>query len=184
MYVCAERALSPGPATGPDLTTQPLSTVAHPVGDSSSGDGRDIGGNSNASRMAIDADDHLALINSANDAMEPGHREAVTPAEMTVVVGLVNLPLVVLYVAVYSLAGRWDTYVREPIEHNGCGGTLRAVLYLWTLQGVMYWAHYLSFYWVAKQGSSVAAGVNKVCLQPAIMAASPCLFSVRPRHNH
>jgi hypothetical protein len=25
----------------------------------------------------------------------------------------------------------------------------------------MYWAHYLSFYWVAKQGSSVAAGVNK-----------------------
>ena len=40
----------------------------------------------------------------------------------------------------------------------------------------MYWAHYLSFYWVAKQGSSVAAGVNKAIQGTTIFTLSHLFF--------
>ena len=40
----------------------------------------------------------------------------------------------------------------------------------------MYWAHYLSFYWVAKQGSSVAAGVNKAIQGTTIFTLSHFFF--------
>lgn len=75
-----------------------------------------------------------------------------------------------------ELVLRWDSYVAEPIEHNGCGGTFESVAYLWCLQSVMYWAHYLSFYWVAKQGSSVAAGVNKAIQGTTIFTLSHLFF--------
>ena len=40
----------------------------------------------------------------------------------------------------------------------------------------MYWAHFFSFFWVAKQGSSVAAGVNKAIQGTTIFTLSHIFF--------
>ena len=82
-------------------------------------------------------------------AREPGDEEGeqdegVTPAEIVTIVGLINLPVVLLYIIGFSLSGHWDEYVAEPIARNGCGGTAWSVFWLWALQAFMYWAHYLS----------------------------------------
>ena len=120
----------------------------------------------------------------SGSAREPGdgpeeeeeEDEGVTPAEIVTIVGLINLPAVLLYIIGFSLSGHWSEYVAEPIARNGCGGTAWSVFWLWALQAFMYWAHYLSFYWVAKQGSAVAAGVNKAIQGTTIFTLSHLFF--------
>ena len=190
MYVCAEHALSPSSSKPPAATPTP-ETVAHPLLDLA-----DTTRLEERSTEKVADPEARALLDTAFELIDElraeiavltkngggaGRRlgdalEPVTPAEMTAVVGLVNLPLVLLYVAAYSLAGRWDDFVSEPIEHNGCGGTYRNVAFLWVMQGFMYWAHFFSFFWVTKQGSAVAAGVNKAIQGTTIFTLSHIFF--------
>eukprot|EP01052_Picozoa_sp_SAG31_P013539 SAG31_NODE_816_length_11865_cov_38.805116_6_plen_254_part_00 len=114
--------------------------------------------------------------NQASAADLQGEPEMLThrpdAAELCTLVGLVNLPLALIYVSVFTAAGHWSDYVSEPISHNGCGGTVAIVVALWLLQAAMYWAHYLSFYYTVAGASSVAAGVNKAVQGTTIFTLS------------
>ena len=76
-----------------------------------------------------------------------------------------------IYVLVYFEAGEWKTWVLEPIQkvcttdagmHPKllCQGDM-TIFYIWLALALIFWLHYITFYYCTGLGSSVASGVNK-----------------------
>ena len=89
----------------------------------------------------------------SGESMAPD--EPITANELCGVVGLINLLLTGSYIAVYSILGEWDSIVVEPIAEKG--GDTKMVAILWSVQALVYYAHYASFYQCILSSNSVAA---------------------------
>eukprot|EP01047_Picozoa_sp_COSAG01_P053596 COSAG01_NODE_5762_length_4048_cov_3.069385_1_plen_487_part_00 len=97
--------------------------------------------------------------------------------------GLIGAVLTAMYISIYSLAGRWGTWVegykndtmtRSKGQYEGGSDSLVAIL--WVVIGVIYWLHYLTFYYCTGLASSVASGVNKSAQATLVFVGSHLLF--------
>jgi drug/metabolite transporter (DMT)-like permease len=107
MYVCAEHALSTNPnAETEAVVARPSRDAAHTeqLGRVADPEARAL--LESAFELIDELKEELSSLSTKGVGQRSHAAGPVTPAEMTTVVGLVNLPLVSLYVGAYSLSGK------------------------------------------------------------------------------
>ena len=97
--------------------------------------------------------------------------------------GLIGGTLTAVYLFVYWQAGKWETWVddyrndtltRTKGAHEG--GTGSEITILWACLGIVYWLHYLTFYYCTGLASSVASGVNKAAQATLVFVTTDLFF--------
>ncbi len=86
--------------------------------------------------------------------------------ELTFLVGALNLPVMLAYVAAYTALGKWGPWVEEPIAEGAASWP--AVVAVWAVDALFYFAHFLAFFYCCSNSNAVIAAVNK-SLQAALV---------------
>eukprot|EP01084_Bolivina_argentea_P183650 316865_1 len=95
----------------------------------------------------------------------------ITEWDVTIGVGLIGSFITGLYIALYSLLGEFDHFVKDPMKRN-----YNVIIFYWALDSVAISVHYLSFYFVIKLSSSVTAAVNKAVQSILCLVAASILY--------
>jgi drug/metabolite transporter (DMT)-like permease len=101
-------------------------------------------------------------------------KDGPTENEVSTFIGALNLCLTGVYIALYSAGGRWADFVEDRIAQKG--GHSDLVIGFWAMQSVIFFGHYLSFYFAVSSASSIVAGVNKALQSAGVFLVSAALY--------
>jgi len=104
------------------------------------------------------------------------HPRGPTPIEMTSFVAAISFIYTVLYIAGYSAAGMWHSWVIDPIRSSDCEVTDYTIVLVWVAEAAVFIIHYLTFMLSIENTSSVATGVSKSLQSASVFFTGHLLF--------